>query len=1065
MQVKRQNCSLALNIQMVWGTWQWPRHRQSRESRSRATVQDDGTYTVTNVDTSEMNPPRLRWVGNGRTVLNNKGNPVKQYEPYFSVIPHYEDAKDLVENSVTPILYYDSLGRLIRTELPDNTFSKVEFDSWSQTGYDQNDTVMDSKWYSDRISGAPSDPQTKAAEKAAKHHNTPSTTHADTLGRPILTVEHNRDANDDDLFYNTIIEMDIEGNVRKVIDARGKIVMEYKYDMLGHRVYQNSMDGGDNFIIADVAGQPLMAWDANENGDGILEQRRYHTIYDYLRRPLQQRLYINNDEGKVIERFKYGEGQPSDKSRNLRGQLVQHYDSSGLMTNQDFDFKGNLLKAERQFAVFSTESLIHWPENPDPNTLEEAYTQNTLYDSLNRMIRQENWHIEGRDPAVYTPRYDERGLLAGETLSVRGQTTEAISNITHDAKGQRNRIQYGNGTTTRYTYDPETFRLIQLRTTKTSPGESLPTAPSNLRDLNVLQNIYYSYDPIGNITEIHDDAYEPVFFNNQQVEARSRYTYDALYRLIEAKGRESVHAKPPTGGKRPETLETKFAITDKTLRNYTQTYVYDSVGNIKQMQHVATNGNWTRHYEYEDDSNRLKKTRQGTNIVDYQYDTHGSILNFNNVANEYRLHWDSDDMIHHVNLGGGGDAYYDYGSDKERSRKRIINDTGTIIEERLYLGGMERYRRWVNDELKEEIETYHLFDGEQRVLMVENVLLTDNPQNLKVGVLYRYQYSNHLGSVGLEVDEVGSVISYEEYHPYGTTAFGAKDRDIKAAKKRYRYTGMERDEESGLSYHSARYYLPWLGRWGSSDPIGLGGGINLYAYSSNNPINNNDPSGLDDKEAVPSPPSLCMRKCTPTQPTIGVDLDQPEQRPEVDSSNMETKKSGKTKEPHVIFQVWGTGWTEKRLNRVLRKARKVRPKVSALRSQPDKTKYEIERLKKLENTEIEELSVKEALTLLEVREDPDFVVRDFFPVPNKPAGIYRGLILGTDTTLGLQQIVGRADIVVTHSAGRSDVEHSLKVDPDTQTSPLQAGRVVVLGGVRSFLRPIRNSWNQNKLSL
>jgi len=157
---------------------------------------------------------------------------------------------------------------------------------------------------------------------------------------------------------------------------------------------------------------------------------------------------------------------------------------------------------------------------------------------------------------------------------------------------------------------------------------------------------------------------------------------------------------------------------------------------------------------------------------------------------------------------------------------------------------MERYRRWVNGDLKEEIETYHLFDGEQRVLMVEDVLLTDN-QNLDEGVLYRYQYGNHLGSVGLELDFEGKIISYEEYHPFGTTAFSARNEDIKAVRKRYRYTGMERDEESGLSYHSARYYLPWLGRWGSVDPEGLVDGGNLYGYVNGNPVNYSDPNGRE----------------------------------------------------------------------------------------------------------------------------------------------------------------------------------------------------------------------------
>ena len=54
-----------------------------------------------------------RWVGTGRTVLDNKGNPVKQYEPFFSSTEEYEDEEDLVQWGVTPILHYDPLG--IRT--------------------------------------------------------------------------------------------------------------------------------------------------------------------------------------------------------------------------------------------------------------------------------------------------------------------------------------------------------------------------------------------------------------------------------------------------------------------------------------------------------------------------------------------------------------------------------------------------------------------------------------------------------------------------------------------------------------------------------------------------------------------------------------------------------------------------------------------------------------------------------------------------------------------------------------------------------------------------------------
>src|SRR5690606_1332046 len=74
------------------------------------------------------------------------------------------------------------------------------------------------------------------------------------------------------------------------------------------------------------------------------------------------------------------------------------------------------------------------------------------------------------------------------------------------------------------------------------------------------------------------------------------------------------------------------------------------------------------------------------------------------------------------------------------------------------------------------------------------------------------------------------------------------DSQIDVPAKRYRYTGMERDEETGLGYHTARYYAPWLGRWTASDPIGLGGGLNRFAYARN-PLRSIDPRGTQE-EAV-----------------------------------------------------------------------------------------------------------------------------------------------------------------------------------------------------------------------
>src|SRR4030095_8170894 len=100
----------------------------------------------------------------------------------------------------------------------------------------------------------------------------------------------------------------------------------------------------------------------------------------------------------------------------------------------------------------------------------------------------------------------------------------------------------------------------------------------------------YTYDPSGNISEIYDEAYEPVFFQNQQVLPRSRYEYDALYRLISATGRENgaFICAPSNGENGP--VPTAFPVQPAdphALRVYTQTYRYDAVGNMERMHHSA----------------------------------------------------------------------------------------------------------------------------------------------------------------------------------------------------------------------------------------------------------------------------------------------------------------------------------------------------------------------------------------------------------------------------------------------------------------------------------------------
>ena len=138
-------------------------------------------------------------------------------------------------------------------------------------------------------------------------------------------------------------------------------------------------------------------------------------------------------------------------------------------------------------------------------------------------------------------------------------------------------------------------------------------------------------------------------------------------------------------------------------------------------------------------------------------------------------------------------------------------------------------------------ETLHIEAASQAVTLAETRTIGTDSGAAR---LTRYQHTNHLGSAVLELDDKAQIISYEEYFPYGSTSYQAV-RSKTETPKRYRYTGKERDEENDLSYHGARYYAPWLGRWTSCDPEDLADGVNVYAYTRNNPVARNDQTGTN----------------------------------------------------------------------------------------------------------------------------------------------------------------------------------------------------------------------------
>ncbi len=830
-----------------------------------------------------------RWTTSGWTVFNNKGKPVKQYEPFFSADHAFEFG---VTVGVSPILFYDPIGRVVATLRPNHTWEKVVFDSWSQEGWDVNDTVLIANpgedihvggyfvrlddadylptWHQARSGGDLGPSEQDAADKAAAHAGTPTVSHFDSLGRPFLTIADNGA----DGRYETRTERDIEGATLRVVDPRGNSVMVYQkgatepgnpstagYDVAGRQFFGHSMDGGDRWVLTDIAGKAIRSWDGRGH--------RLRNRYDALRRPTH--LFVESPSGDELlaERTVYGEVHPEAARLNIRGEVYRQYDSAGVVTSESLDFKGNPLRKSRRLTREYRQN-VDWSPLSDLTEIDaieqagsallesEIFSTATGYDALNRPVS-----MTAPDGSVTRPAFNEGNLLESVAVTLSGNPAERsfVNHIDYNARGQPEHIALamgeGGALSRTYRYEPDTFRLSRLRTNRE-------------RDGAILQDLNYTYDPAGNLTAIHDHAQQTVFFDNVRVDPQCDYSYDPLYRLLQARGREHAarnNIQRDSADFAP-VIGIPFPNSPEALQRYVEQYAYDEVGNILRMTHRGGGTlRWKRCYQYAHDSNRLLATGSAgefQNPADpcpeqhtstptlsnrYNYDAHGNVVRMPHLP---LMRWNFKDQLQAtssqvVNGGIPETTYYVYDSSGQRVRKvteREASDDEAVSRsaDRLYLGGFEVYREYGGDEntITLERKTLHIMGDQKTIALVDTRTEGDDGSPVQIT---RYQLDNHLGSAVLEITDQANIISYEEYHPYGTSAYQSGRSVAEVSLKRYRYTGKERDEETSLYYHGARYYACWLARWTAVDPAGLNDGLNLYAYVGNTPLTLVDQSG------------------------------------------------------------------------------------------------------------------------------------------------------------------------------------------------------------------------------
>ncbi len=239
------------------------------------------------------------------------------------------------------------------------------------------------------------------------------------------------------------------------------------------------------------------------------------------------------------------------------------------------------------------------------------------------------------------------------------------------------------------------------------------------------------------------------------------------------------------------------------------------------------------------DSNRLASI-EGSNVLNFHYDASG-------------------------NTTQKGDIQFVY---NEAARlKKSVN--GITTAEFLYNGKGERVVKLLGS-----TESHYIFNNHGQIIaeadgqgniQKEYVYLAGQPFAQIIGSHIYYYHNSHLGTPEIMTDAAQNIVWQASYTPFGKATI-----EVNTIDNNIRFPGQYYDEESGLHYNYYRYYDPETGRYITSDPIGLGGGLNTYTYVGGNPINRVDPLGLiwwnqDAPDTVPvTGPTKTKLQCVET---------------------------------------------------------------------------------------------------------------------------------------------------------------------------------------------------------
>jgi RHS repeat-associated protein len=401
--------------------------------------------------------------------------------------------------------------------------------------------------------------------------------------------------------------------------------------------------------------------------------------------------------------------------------------------------------------------------------------------------------------------YDDRGLITSTTATIAG--TELNTGYHYNQSGQLTQIDYPSGTSASYQYD-SAGRLNRIQTAD----------QGNTTD--IISNINWNGPNMGSYQQGNGLVTELTYDTAGRLTEKQFGSDNGIQNLLD--NQSQILQQTWTRNNTTEINSFQYDVLGRLTQdgsNADNQFGYDAVGNrLSETQP-------SKSYGYQSNSNRLSDIN-GTTI---QRDAVGNTLDDGTRQYQYNA---MNRLSGLTNSQNNVQASYTYNYLGQRVRKQLS-------------GGQSDDIRFVYG-LQGELLGEYQANGQvirEYLYQTENGIAELVAERTADGTLI-YIHADHLGTPRLATDQAQTVVWRWDSDAFGTTQVNNNpDGDSNPTTINHRFAGQYFDEESGVHYNYHRYYDPSTGRYITSDPIGLAGGLNTYAYVSGNPLRFIDPSG------------------------------------------------------------------------------------------------------------------------------------------------------------------------------------------------------------------------------